>query len=148
MKDGAGRTAAWEFRTGWPTLAGATLGLATGALTVFYFTQGLFFAPLGEAFGWTRSQLSMTNLIGAVEALVDGPGVVGRSVGGAATEHQQLQGHEQGQGRAGQAQADEGQGDDDIGDQSRTAHAVPVDQPADDHRGEGDLDPADQVGHR
>ena len=67
MKDGAGRTAAWEFRTGWPTLAGATLGLATGALTIFYFTQGLFFAPLGEAFGWTRSQLSMTNLIGGVE---------------------------------------------------------------------------------
>ena len=44
MTDGDGRPAASEFRTGWPALAGAALGLATGVLTIFYFTQGCSWA--------------------------------------------------------------------------------------------------------
>ena len=56
-----------ELRKGWPTLAGAFWGLGFGALTLFFYTQGLFLEPLKQEFGWTRQQLSLVSLIGGFE---------------------------------------------------------------------------------
>ncbi len=59
-----GGTALHEIRRGWPTLVGAAWSMGFGALTLFYYTQGLFLGPLKQEFGWTREQLSVINVIG------------------------------------------------------------------------------------
>ncbi|MDB5459420.1 MAG: transporter, superfamily protein, partial [Caulobacteraceae bacterium] len=89
--DWAARAAIQEVRKSWPTLAGASLGLGTGALTIFFYTQGLFVGPLNHEFGWTRQQLSLVSLIGGFEIaaasvivgwLVDRFGVRAPALGG------------------------------------------------------------------
>jgi MFS family permease len=69
MDEGAD-TAVREMRRGWPTLLGAALGMGTGALSIFYYTQGLFFGPLQQAFGWTRQQLSLVSAAGGFEIAI------------------------------------------------------------------------------
>jgi MFS family permease len=64
---GEADTALRELRRAWPTLAGASWGLGFGALTIFFYTQGLFLGPLKQEFGWTRQQLSLVSLIGGFE---------------------------------------------------------------------------------
>jgi len=77
-----------EFRRGWRPLLASCLGSAAGILSVTFYTQGLFAAPVMAEFGWTRSQfflgftiLQLTGLITAPLAgsIVDraGPRLVG-----------------------------------------------------------------------
>lgn len=47
-----------ELRQGWRVVLGAMLGLATG-LPLYLYTQGFFVAPLAEAFGWSRGEISL-----------------------------------------------------------------------------------------
>lgn len=54
-----------EWRRGWPTLLGSTLGFAAG-VGLYTNANGFFIKPLAEAFGWSRGQISL----GAVALLV------------------------------------------------------------------------------
>ncbi len=78
---GAGQRSA-EWAQGWPVVAGSAIGLGTG-FSVWAYISSTFVLPLGEAFGWTRGQVSgvaATGLLGAaiaplVGGLVDRVGV-------------------------------------------------------------------------
>jgi MFS family permease len=48
-----------EFRRHWLILLGCGLGLAVGPVGFAYYTAGVFFGPLEQEFGWTRTQLSL-----------------------------------------------------------------------------------------
>ncbi|MGP7796820.1 MFS transporter [Sphingomonas sp. CLY1604] len=48
-----------EMVRGWPTLVGATLGVASGAAALPFYTAGVFAVPLREQFGWSLGQVSL-----------------------------------------------------------------------------------------
>src|SRR3546814_19850357 len=52
-----------EFGAHWPTLMGATLGLALGAALNHYMTS-LFAPPLIAEFGWDKSQFALVGTLG------------------------------------------------------------------------------------
>ena len=52
-------SAASEFRRGWRTLLASSVGIASGLSGLAFYTFGVFILPLGEAFGWTRGQVSI-----------------------------------------------------------------------------------------
>ncbi len=49
------RDALTELRQGWPTLCGATLGVAVGAAALPFYTAGVFVRSLQQDFGWSRA---------------------------------------------------------------------------------------------
>ena len=57
-------TAAGEWRAHWPLVFSATLGMSLGPSTVY--ALGLFMAPLQQAFGWSRAEVSSGLLIFAL----------------------------------------------------------------------------------
>lgn len=72
-------TRAAEWAVGWPVVVGSAIGLGTG-FSVWAYVSSTFVLPLGEAFGWSRGQVSSvaaTGLIGAALAPFLG-GVVDR----------------------------------------------------------------------
>ncbi|OYY90540.1 MAG: hypothetical protein B7Y45_08000 [Sphingomonas sp. 28-66-16] len=72
MTDESVRVAEW--RSGYRVVIGAAIGLGTG-FSVWPYVSSTFVLPLGEAFGWTRGQVSSvaaTGLVGAALAPVLG----------------------------------------------------------------------------
>jgi MFS family permease len=67
------QTALGELGQGWPVLAGATLGLAIGPTALQFYTAGLFVGRYEDAFGWTRSELSLISLFGTLGLAVFAP---------------------------------------------------------------------------
>jgi MFS family permease len=72
MADGAENAATGkpvnEWRRGWPVVVAAHLGMTL--LGVFFWTAGVFFAPLEHEFHWTRAEISVSTMIVAVAGLV------------------------------------------------------------------------------
>lgn len=62
-----------EMRAGWRTLAGATLGMAVGASSLPFYTNGVFVPALEAAFGWSRTQLSLAAAIPGFLTLLCAP---------------------------------------------------------------------------
>lgn len=58
-----------EFRFHWPTLMGATLGLALGSALNHYMTN-LFAPPLIEEFGWDKSRFALVGTLGLATMLI------------------------------------------------------------------------------
>ena len=48
-----------EFRRGWHELLAATLGNATGAGAIMYYSMSSFMLPLEQEFGWNRSEIGL-----------------------------------------------------------------------------------------
>ena len=59
-----------SFDRDWPAVAAAAIGLifSVGALTAYPF--GIFMAPLGHEFGWTRGQMSAAVTFGQVSLVI------------------------------------------------------------------------------
>lgn len=51
-----------ELARYWPTLVGATLGVAFGAAALPFYTSGLFIVELQAEFGWTRTNITAVSL--------------------------------------------------------------------------------------
>ena len=49
-----------EFRTGWKPLASAVIGKAFSFGTIPIYVVGVFTVPLGEAFGWSRAEVTFS----------------------------------------------------------------------------------------
>lgn len=62
-----------EMRTGWRTLAGATLGMAVGASSLPFYTAGVFVPALEKAFGWSRTQLSLAAALPGLGIVICAP---------------------------------------------------------------------------
>lgn len=63
MREGDASARREELGGGWPTLAGATLGVAVGAAALPFYTAGVFASALEPEFGWTRSQFATVSLV-------------------------------------------------------------------------------------
>ena len=57
-----------EWRRGWPVVVAAHLGMTL--LGIFFFTAGVFFAPLEHEFHWTRAQVSISTTIVAIAGMI------------------------------------------------------------------------------
>src|SRR5215470_12557339 len=57
-----------EWRRGWPVVVAAHLGMTL--LGIFFFTAGVFFAPLEHEFHWTREQVSISTTIVAIAGML------------------------------------------------------------------------------
>jgi predicted MFS family arabinose efflux permease len=64
-------TAAQEWRLNWPLVFSAMIGLSFGSIPAA--TLGLFMAPLEQAFGWSRGEISAGMTIFALVGLPLGP---------------------------------------------------------------------------
>ncbi|MDB5576399.1 MAG: major facilitator superfamily 1 [Bradyrhizobium sp.] len=63
-----------EFARGWRIVTAGTIGIAAGASSLFFYSQGVFLKPLAEAYGWTRGEASLGSLVGtACAALMSIP---------------------------------------------------------------------------
>lgn len=51
-----------EFRTGWPNLLGATIGIALGA-SMNHYLLSLFGPPLLEEFGWSKAEFALVGTL-------------------------------------------------------------------------------------
>jgi MFS family permease len=76
-----------EFRSGWPVLLAATLGVTLGAAPIPFYTIGLFAPELAKAFHWGFGQIQLGILVSSVTTLVAVPlvGVVADRIGVRAT---------------------------------------------------------------
>lgn len=63
---GSRRGAGSEFLHGWRPLTAATIGIGVGVASLPFYTFGLFIPELEAEFGWSRSSLSSTLLIGSL----------------------------------------------------------------------------------
>jgi MFS family permease len=66
-----------ELRSGWPVVVGAALGFGMGPTVILFYTLSTFIAPLSQAFGWTRSQITSVTLLQLAATVVIVP-YVGR----------------------------------------------------------------------
>jgi MFS family permease len=64
---GSGGTTS-EWRRGWSVVVAAHLGMTL--LGIFFFTAGVFFAPLEHEFHWTRAQVSISTTIVAIAGMI------------------------------------------------------------------------------
>ena len=71
LQSQAPRSAKAEWRRYWLLTLVACVGGAVP--TAHYYTLGLFFAPLKQAFGWSRSELSLTLLVGSIVCIILAP---------------------------------------------------------------------------
>lgn len=70
-------TAQDEFRRGWRILLASSVGIGSGLSGLAFYTFGVFIVPLGEAFEWTRGQVSI-----ASSFLIIGTAITAPIVGG------------------------------------------------------------------
>lgn len=78
VRDHAGtQTAEAEFRRGWPTLAASFIGSGLGVSGIAFYAFGEFIAPLSQAFGWSRGDISAALLISSMAQIVLFP-LIGR----------------------------------------------------------------------
>lgn len=70
-------TAQHEFRRGWRILLASSIGIGSGLSGLAFYTFGVFIVPLGEAFDWTRGQVSI-----ASSFLIIGTAITAPIVGG------------------------------------------------------------------
>lgn len=64
MSEKFDRTARAEWRAHWPVVLVSTLGIFMGGMQ--FYTQGMFMAPLQEAFGWTRAEVTLGPTINTI----------------------------------------------------------------------------------
>lgn len=57
-----------EFARYWPLVAACTLGIGIGVSSLSFYTAGLFIAPLIEAFGWSRTAITLAGFAGTLVA--------------------------------------------------------------------------------
>jgi len=78
---GAGRTAAAEWRAGWPVVVTGGLGYAVG--TFHLTTLGTMVKPLSATFGWARGEVTGVLMFIGFSALLIGPlvGLLGDRIG-------------------------------------------------------------------
>jgi MFS family permease len=63
-----------EFSRGWRVVTAGTIGIAAGASSLFFYSQGVFLKPLAESYGWSRGEASLGPLVGtACAALMSIP---------------------------------------------------------------------------
>jgi len=55
-----------EFAQGWRVVTAGTIGIAAGASSLFFYSQGVFLKPLAETYGWTRGEASLGPLVGTL----------------------------------------------------------------------------------
>ena len=55
-----------ELQRGWPTLAASFVGSGLGLTGLAFYAFGQFIAPLSQAFGWSRGDISVALLISSV----------------------------------------------------------------------------------
>lgn len=58
-----------EWRRGWRTLAGGSVGTAL-TYGLFLMTAGLFIIPMQQEFGWSRSEVSIGPIVGLLAAML------------------------------------------------------------------------------
>jgi sugar phosphate permease len=58
-----------EWRRGWRTLAGGSVGTAL-SYGLFLMTAGLFIIPMQKEFGWSRSEVSIGPIVGLLAAML------------------------------------------------------------------------------
>ncbi|HBK45464.1 MAG TPA: hypothetical protein DDZ67_03315 [Xanthomonadaceae bacterium] len=68
-----------EVKSYWHILLTAMIGTGCGLLSITFYTQGLFFQPVTEAFGWTRAEFFTSYTILMLLGVITGP-LVGRLV--------------------------------------------------------------------
>ncbi len=51
-----------EFRRGWSAIVAAAAGVGMGVTGLPFYTFGLFIAPIGAEFGWSRADISLGSL--------------------------------------------------------------------------------------
>ena len=62
-----------EITAGWSLLLTATIACGTGVSSLIYYSFGLFVAPLQQAFGWSRGEVSTTLFYGSVGLVLAAP---------------------------------------------------------------------------
>jgi MFS family permease len=60
-----------EWRTHWPLVVSATAGMSLGSIAIY--SLGLFMAPLQQAFGWSRAEVSSGMLVLAATGTLFSP---------------------------------------------------------------------------
>ncbi len=60
-----------EWRSGWPLVLAATMGVSLGSLQIY--STGVFIQPLGEEYGWTRADVTSGMLIPSVLGVLFSP---------------------------------------------------------------------------
>ena len=60
-----------EWRSGWPLVLAATLGVSLGSLQIY--STGVFIEPLGEEYGWGRAEVTSGLLITSVLGVIFSP---------------------------------------------------------------------------
>ncbi|AFT71053.1 Major facilitator family transporter [Alloalcanivorax dieselolei B5] len=68
-----------EVRSYWHILLTAMIGTGCGLLSITFYTQGLFFQPVTQEFGWTRAEFFTSYMILMLLGVVTGP-LVGKLV--------------------------------------------------------------------
>jgi predicted MFS family arabinose efflux permease len=69
--NGQQATAAQEWKSGWPMIVAAMLGMSF--YSVITYTLGTFIQPLEDEFGWSRAQISGGLTIFSLTAMLGGP---------------------------------------------------------------------------
>jgi MFS family permease len=64
-------SAANEWRSGWSLVLGAAIGVTL--LNVGFMSAGTFVAPLEQAFGWSRAEISSGTTVVALTGVFFGP---------------------------------------------------------------------------
>ena len=70
---GVRSTARDELRRGWPTILAAALGVSVGLTGLPFYTFGTFIKPLGDSFGWLRSEIALGMLFLSAGTVLTGP---------------------------------------------------------------------------
>jgi MFS family permease len=68
-----------EFARGWKVILACALGVGLGVTGIAFYSMSLFIAPLTQAFGWTRGDISSATLCLVIGTVLTAP-LVGRLV--------------------------------------------------------------------
>ena len=66
-----------EFRTGWPLVLSAMVGIGLGLSPVPFYTIGMLMPELAKAFGWDFAQIQLGLLVTSFTVLLASPLVGG-----------------------------------------------------------------------
>lgn len=67
-----------EWRNGWLTALGASVGMGTG-VSLYLYVNSIFIGPIGEQFGWSRGELGIGGMVSFVTGAFALP-IIGRFV--------------------------------------------------------------------